>query len=142
MKTKTSVKSGKNIKRDWHLVDVTTDSLGRVATKIAALLIGKNKPEFSYHLDQGDYVVAINTDKLKSTGKKLKQKTYYFHSAFAGNMKEFSLAEMIDKDSRKVIYHAVLGMIPKNRLRDQRMSRLKLFVDDKHTFADKLPKQL
>lgn len=141
MKQTTTVLSGKNIKREWHLIDASTDNLGRVATQIAELLMGKNKAAFSYHMDQGDYVVAVNTDAIKSTGRKLKQKIYHFHSAFAGNMKEFSLGEMMKKDSRKVLYHAVLGMIPKNRLRDQRMSRLKLFPTSEHIYQDKLTKK-
>ena len=140
MKPTTTVLSGKNIKRNWHLVDVSQDNLGRVATIIAQLLVGKNKDVFSYHLDQGDYVVAINTDLIKTTGRKLKQKIYYFHSAFAGNMKEFTLAQMLKKDSREVLYHAVLGMLPKNRLRDIRMTRLKSFVDSNHIYQDKLTK--
>ena len=138
MKTITTVISGKNIVRKWHLVDASEATLGRVATKIATILMGKNKDAFSYNLDQGDYVIAVNTDQIKSTGRKLKQKIYYFHSAFAGNMKEFTLAEMMKKDSRKVLYHAVLGMIPKNRLRDRRMARLKLFVSTTHDYQDKL----
>lgn len=140
MKPTTTVLSGKNIKRSWHLVDVSKDNLGRVATVIAQHLMGKNKDVFSYHLDQGDYVVAINTNLIKTTGRKLKQKTYYFHSAFAGNMKEFSLTQMLKKDSRQVLYHAVLGMLPKNKLRDTRMTRLKSFVDEKHIYQDKLTK--
>ncbi|MCL4384456.1 50S ribosomal protein L13 [Patescibacteria group bacterium] len=141
MKPTTLVQSGKNIQRQWHLVDASSETLGRVATKIAALLIGKDKPGFSYHLDQGDYVVAVNTDEIQSTGRKLRQKIYHFHSAYAGNMKEFSLQEMLQKDSRQVLYHAVLGMIPKNRLRDQRMARLKLFPTAQHSYQDKLKKE-
>lgn len=137
MKPKTLVASSQKIQRQWHLIDLTGETLGRAATKIAQLIVGKNKSDFSYHLDQGDYVVALNADKIVVTGRKSIQKRYYFHTAYAGHLKDFSLKEMMAKDPREVIYHAVLGMVPKNRLRQTRLTRLKIFVGDKHPYQDK-----
>lgn len=140
MKAITTVQKGNNPKREWHLVDLSGKTLGRVATEIAALLTGKNKPTFSYHRDDGDYVVAINAKDIVVTGKKLKQKTYYHHTAFAGHLKEINLKELLTKNPAKVIETAVYGMMPKNSLRSKRIRRLKIFADDQHTFADKLGK--
>ncbi len=140
MKAITTIQKGNNPKREWHLVDLSGKTLGRVATEIAALLTGKNKPTFSYHRDDGDYVVAINAKEIVFTGKKLKQKIYYHHTAFSGHLKELSLKEQMVKDPSKVIEQAVYGMMPKNSLRSKRIRRLKIFADSQHTFADKLGK--
>lgn len=140
MKAITTIQKGNNPKREWHLVDLSGKTLGRVATEIAALLTGKNKPTFSYHRDDGDYVVAINAKDIVFTGKKLKQKIYYHHTAFSGHLKELSLKEQMVKDPSKVIEQAVYGMMPKNSLRSKRIRRLKIFADSQHTFADKLGK--
>ncbi len=140
MKTKTSVLKGNNVKRNWVLYDLSGKTLGRSATEIAAILMGKNKTTFSFHRDDGDYVVAINAKDLVFTGKKLKQKIYYHHTAYTGNLKESSLKDMMNKDPRKVITLAVRGMLPKNNLRDKRLTRLKVSVDSNHKFADKFKK--
>jgi large subunit ribosomal protein L13 len=137
---KTTVTKGSQVKRSWHLIDLSGQTLGRVCSQIAQILIGKNNLTFSYHRDDGDYVVAINASKIKVTGKKLKDKIYYHHTHWSGGLKELSLKEMMQKDPRKVITHGVYGMLPKNKLRDQRITRLKVFVSNDHPYADKLNK--
>lgn len=140
MKTKTTVLKGSNPTRSWILVDLAGKTLGRAATDIAAILMGKNKTTFSYHRDDGDYVVAINAKDIVVTGKKLKQKIYYHHTAFSGHLNEIALKELMVKDPRKVIEFAVHGMLPKNHLRDRRMTRLKIFASSEHKYAEKIGK--
>lgn len=135
MKTKATKKS--EIKRSWHLVDAKDKILGRLATQIADFLMGKNKTYFVFHLDCGDYVVVVNARQVRVSGKKFSQKKYYRHSGYPGGFREITLKEQMVKDSRKVIYHAVSGMLPKNKLRDKRLARLKIFVDTKHPYEDK-----
>lgn len=135
---KTTIKPSQQIKRSWHLIDLDGQVLGRVATKIASLLIGKDKVAQSLNHDHGDYVVAINSDKIKVTGNKLKQKIYYSHSGYPGNLRELKLKEVLHKDSTKVISLAVKNMLPKNRLRSPRLVRLKIFKNEQHTYSDKI----
>jgi large subunit ribosomal protein L13 len=137
---KTTVLKGNQVERVWHLIDVKDQTLGRVCTQIASLLMGKDKTTFSYHRDDGDYVVVINSDQVQTTGKKLKQKIYRHHTHWAGGLRELSLGEMMVKDSRRVIVSGVYGMLPKNKLRDQRMTRLKVFVGPEHKYSDKFNK--
>ena len=137
---KTTVTKGNQVTRSWHLVDLSDQTLGRVCTQIAQILMGKSNPAFSYHRDDGDYVVAINSDKIQATGKKLKDKIYRHHTHWSGGLKELTLAEMLQKDSRQVIIRGVYGMLPKNKLRDRRITRLKVFVGADHPYADKLNK--
>ena len=126
------------IDRAWHLIDLEGQTLGRVATKIAVLLMGKLKVSQNLNHDWGDYVVAINSDKIKVTGNKLKQKIYYHHSGYPGNLKELSLKSLLEKDSTRVLELAVKNMLPKNKLRRSRLSRLKIFKDEKHNFSAQL----
>ncbi|MFA5025802.1 MAG: 50S ribosomal protein L13 [Candidatus Shapirobacteria bacterium] len=140
MKSKTTVLKGSNPVRSWVLIDLSGKTLGRAATEIAGILMGKNKTTFSYHRDDGDYVVAINAKDIVVTGKKLKQKIYYHHTAFAGHLKEMSLKELMLKDSRQVIEFAVHGMLPKNHLRPLRMRRLKISANAEHKYTDKFGK--
>ena len=140
IKNKTTITQGNNPKRNWVIVDLSGQTLGRVCTKMATILVGKDNPAFSYHRDDGGYVIAINADKILVTGKKLREKIYYSYSNFPGGLKALTLKELMAKDSRKVIYHGVLGMVPKNRLRKIRMARLKIFKDATHPFAEKLTK--
>lgn len=135
---KTTTLKPTDIKRNWHLVDLDGQILGRTAVKIATLLMGKGKALTGSHLDQGDYVVAINSDKISVTGKKMTDKIYYSHSGFPGGLKEISLQDLLKKDSRKVIEKAVKGMLPKDKHQQERLRRLKLFTDDKHTYANEL----
>jgi len=136
MRTKSTKKS--EIKRNWHLIDAKDQILGRLSTKIASLLMGKHKPYYVSHLDCGDYVVVVNAADVQVSGRKRKQKMYYRHSGYPGGFKEISFEQQMAKDPRKVIHHAVAGMLPKNKLRDQRLARLKIFVDEKHPYEDKL----
>ncbi len=128
----------KDIKREWHLIDVQGQVLGRLSTQIAVLLIGKNKPYYTGHLDCGDWVVVINAQGVQVTGKKRKQKIYYRHSGYPGGLKAFTFEQMMAKDPRKVIFHAVSGMLPKNKLRKKRLKRLRVFVGEKHPYGKKI----
>jgi len=128
--------------RDWFIVDATDVPVGRLATKIAAMLSGSAKPTFSPHTDDGDFVVVINSDKVAATGKKDNQKVYYRHSGYMGSTKSTTLGEQMEKDSTKVISDAVYGMLPKNKLRPPRMNRLKIYVDESHDHAAQSPKEI
>ncbi|MAG59570.1 50S ribosomal protein L13 [Candidatus Woesebacteria bacterium] len=126
------------IKRSWHFVDVKGEILGRVATKIAQLLIGKHKRTYVPHLDSGDYVVVVNAKDIRVTGRKEQQKTYYRHSGYPGALKARTFVQMKEKNPGKIIELAVRNMLPKNRLRSQRMGRLKVFAGSEHSYSDKL----
>lgn len=126
------------IKRSWHLIDARSQILGRLATRISRLLMGKHKPYFVPHLDCGDYVVVINAKEVKVTGKKETQKQYYRHSGYPGGFRQITFEKQMAKDPRKIIYHAVAGMLPKNKLKDKRLTRLKIFIDEKHQYEDKV----
>ena len=123
---KTFMASPATIERKWYVVDATDKTLGRLASEIASVLRGKNKPVFTPHVDTGDYVIVINAEKIKVTGKKLDQKIYYSHSDYVGGMKETTLREMMNKKPEKVIELAVKGMLPKGPL--GRTMYKKLFV--------------
>jgi len=135
---KTTTLKPTDVKRTWHFIDLDGLVLGRAAVKIATLLMGKGKVLSGAHLDQGDYVVAINSAKIKVTGKKLTDKKYYSHSGFPGGLKMITLEQLLAKDSRKVIEKAVKGMLPKDKHQQDRQRRLKLFTDDKHPYAQQL----
>jgi large subunit ribosomal protein L13 len=135
---KTTTNKGNTIERKWHLIDLNGQTLGRICTQMAELLMGKGKVTFSPHADEGDYVIAINASKVQVTGRKAKQKMYVHYSGFAGGLKELTFAELMKKDPRKVIMTGVYGMLPKNKLRDLRIKRLKVFVGETHPFAEKL----
>lgn len=126
--------------RTWHLIDLETDSLGRLATRIASLLIGKHKPGFTPNLDTGDYVVAINSDHLVLTGQKRSNKKHYRHSGYPGGFKEIPVARQLDKDSRKLVELAVRGMLPKNKLQSDRLKRLKVYPGKEHPHASQIQK--
>lgn len=134
----TFVTTAKTIKRDWHLVDAKAQVLGRIATKIATLLQGKNKVYYTPQLDCGDYVVVINSDQIVVTGKKALNKKYYSHSNYPGGFKTVPYADQMAKDSRRIIIRALTNMLPKNKLRQGRLNRLKVFKDDQHIYQDKL----
>lgn len=128
-----------DVTRAWYVIDATEAPLGRLSTKIATLLTGKEKPMFTHHIDCGDYVVVINSDKLVVTGSKLKDKMYYRHSQYPGSLKEATLAEKIAKDSTDVIVLAVKGMLPKNKLMSERLKRLKVYAGEQHTHDPQKP---
>ena len=125
------------IKRSWHLVDIEGRVLGRAASGVALLLMGKDKPFFVPHLDCGDYVVIINASKVAVTGRKLTRKVYRHHTGYPGGFREKTLAERLKGDSRVVIMAAVAGMLPKNKLRRNRLRRLKVFSGSNHLYSDK-----
>lgn len=136
MKKTKSVKA-KEIKRVWHLVDAQGKILGRLATQISGILIGKNKTNYSPNLDCGDYVVLVNAAGVEVSGRKRKQKLYRRHSGYPGGFREITFEKQMERDPKKIIRYAVSGMLPKNKLRDRRLSRLKIFVDGKHPYEDK-----
>jgi len=121
-----------DVTRKWYVVDASEVSLGRAATQIATLLTGKGKPQFTQHIDCGDYVIVVNADKLVVTGNKMSDKKYYRHSGFPGGIKEATLADKMAKDSTEVIIKAVRGMLPVNKLRDDRLKRLKVYAGAEH----------
>jgi len=112
---------------DKHIIDAKNKILGRLAVEIANLLRGKGKTNFVPYLDRGDNVIVINTDKIAVTGNKMKDKIYYHHSGYPGGIKQINLEELLKKDSRKVIFKAVYGMLPKNKLRDKMIKKLELY---------------
>jgi large subunit ribosomal protein L13 len=128
-----------DVTRAWYVVDAAEAPLGRVATKVATLLTGKGKPMFTHHIDCGDYVVVINAADLKVTGNKMLNKMYYRHSGFPGGLKETSLKEQMEKDPTKVLEHAIRGMLPVNKLRDERLARLKIYADADHKHEAQKP---
>ena len=127
----------KEIKRNWHLVDAKDAILGRMASNISSLLIGKHKVNYAPQMDMGDYVVVINAKKIQVTGRKENQKVYHHHSGYPGGFKEIAFAKLKKEQPEKIIELAVKRMLPTNRLKDKRMRRLKVFADDKHSYEDK-----
>ncbi len=125
------------ITRNWHQIDAQGKILGRMSTQIAKYLIGKHKVDYVPHLDMGDYVVVTNADKFIVTGKKRKNKMYRRYSGYMGGLKETSLKDLLEKKPKEAIKLAVKNMLPKNKLRKKRLSRLKIFVDEKHPYEDK-----
>ena len=128
----------KDIKRFWHLIDAKEEILGRLSTKIAQLLIGKAKPYFVPHLDCGDFVVVINAEKIRVTGKKEDQKIYTRYSGYPGGLKEIVLKDLRKKNPKEIIRHAVSGMLPKNKLRKGRLKRLCVYAGTDHPHGKKL----
>ena len=129
----------KGDERKWYIIDAEWETLGRLATKIATVLKGKNKVSFIPHLDNGDYVIVTNCDKFKVTWKKLTDKMYYRHTGYLGGLKEISLEDLLVKKPTKALEFAVNGMLPKNKLRKEMLSRLKLFTWAEHTFVAQKP---
>ena len=129
------------IKREWHLIDVDGKVLGRVSTQIANLLMGKSKSYFVRNLDCGDFVVVVNSKKVKVTGGKEEKKTYYRHSGYPGGFKQETLSDLRARKPNDIIIHAVKGMLPQNRLRDKMLARLKVFEGSEHSYSDKFGKK-
>lgn len=132
----------KDVKREWHVVDVKGKVLGRESTQIAKLLMGKGKPHFVRNLDVGDYVVVINAKEVKITGKKEAQKNYYNFSGYPGGLRVRTLAEVRATKPEEIIHRSVKGMLPQNRLRDKMLKRLKVFEGSEHSYADKFSKKV
>ncbi len=132
----------KEIVREWWEINAEGKTLGRLASKIASLLRGKHKPNFSPFLDVGDFVVVVNAEKIRVTGKKLKEKLYRYHSGHLGNLREFTLEEMLQRKPEEVIKEAVWGMLPKNRLGRKLMKKLKVYRGPSHPHSAQNPKLL
>jgi large subunit ribosomal protein L13 len=128
-----------DVKRVWYVLDASDTTLGRLCTEVAQLLIGKKKPMFTHHIDCGDYVVITNADKLVVTGKKLDDKIYYSHTGYPGGLKERTLQEQMNIDSTKAIEKAVRGMLPVNKLRSERLKRLKVYAGTEHNHTAQTP---
>ncbi len=129
---KTYTPNHKNIERNWHLLDAEGKILGRLATEIAEILMGKNKPIFTNNIDTGDSVVVINAKKIEVTGNKMLDKVYYKHTGYPGGIREETLEKLFARKPTEVIKKAVYGMLPKNKLRDQRIKRLFIYADETH----------
>ncbi len=139
---KTYIPSKEEISRKWWLVDAKGKILGRLATEIAKLLMGKDKPEYTPHLDMGDFVVVINAHKVRVTGGKEKKKIYYHHSGYPGGLKQRTFEELMERNPEEIIWRAVKGMLPKNKLRKKRLKRLKIYADENHSHAAQKPELL
>ena len=139
---KSYMASPATIERKWYVVDATGYTLGRLASEVAKVLRGKNKAIFTPHIDTGDYVIVVNADKIKVTGKKLDQKIYYHHSDYVGGMKETTLREMMNKKPEKVIELAVKGMLPKGPLGRQMYTQLHVYAGPEHNHEAQKPEVL
>lgn len=141
MKTTVMAKS-ETVDRKWYVVDATNIPLGRVASQVAAVLRGKNKTIYTPHVDTGDYVIVINTDKMVLTGNKLTQKKYYRHSGFPGGLKEVVYKDLMEKRSDFALEKAVKGMLPKNSLGKKMFGKLKVYKGSEHPHAAQQPVEL
>ena len=139
---KTFMASPATIDRKWYVVDATGMTLGRLASEVASVLRGKNKPIFTPHIDTGDYVIIVNAEKVAVTGKKLDQKVYYHHSDYVGGMKSATLREKMNKRPEDVIEHAVKGMLPKGPLGNSMIKKLHVYAGPEHEQAAQKPEVL
>lgn len=139
---KTFSAKAEEINREWFIVDAEGKTLGRMATEIATRLRGKHKPEYTPHVDTGDYIVVINAEKVAVTGNKMNAKVYQHHTGYIGNLKTIPLKEMLIKHPERVIEKAVKGMLPKNSLGKQMYRKLKVYAGNKHPHAAQEPKAL
>lgn len=130
------------VQRDWFVVDASGQTLGRLATRIATVLRGKHKPTFTPHVDTGDFVVVINSKKVKLTGNKWLQKKYYTHSRYFGSLKEFSAQQILEKDSSMLLTEAVKGMLPNNKLATRLLKKLKVYEGAEHPHHVQKPQSL
>lgn len=139
---KTFMASPSTIERKWYVVDAANMTLGRLASEVAKVLRGKNKAIFTPHMDTGDFVIVVNADKVKVTGKKLDQKIYYRHSGYVGGMKETTLREMMAKKPERVVEHAVKGMLPKGPLGRAMFGKLHVYAGPDHKQQAQKPEAL
>jgi large subunit ribosomal protein L13 len=130
------------VERKWYVVDADGVTLGRLAAEVASILKGKKKPIYSPHVDTGDYVIVVNADKVKVTGKKLDQKVYFSHSEYVGGVKEVTLREQLKKHPERVVEHAVKGMLPKGALGKQMYMKLRVYAGPEHEHAAQKPEVL
>lgn len=131
-----------DVEKKWYVIDATEMTLGRMASEIANILRGKNKPQYAPNVDMGDYVVVVNAEKVAVTGKKLEQKMYYHHSGYIGGLKETRLDRMLETHPERVIEHAVKGMLPKNALGRKMFSKLNVYAGAEHPHAAQKPETL
>jgi len=139
---KTYSPKASELQHNWYVVDATDKILGRLATEVAVYLRGKHKPEFAPHMDNGDFVIVVNADKIKVTGNKLTQKKYYRHSGYPGGLKETDLRTLLGSKPERVIEHAVKGMLPKNALGRAIFKKLKVYAGPEHPHAAQKPASL
>lgn len=139
---KTQIAKLHEVRRDWYVVDVENQVLGRVATQIADILRGKNKPTFTPSVDTGDFVIILNAEKIALTGKKFSDKVYYSHSGFPGGIKSITAGKLLDKKPEEIIKKAVKGMLPKNKLARHMLTKLKIYSGGTHPHEAQQPKVL
>lgn len=139
---KTYAATAADRQRDWYVVDAEGKTLGRLATQIAAVLRGKTKPQYTPHVDVGDFVVVVNAEKITVTGDKLASKTYWRHSGYPGGIRSRTLAEMLDRRPEEVIRLAVKGMLPRNKLARKQLLKLKVYAGPEHPHAAQQPKPM
>ena len=130
------------VERHWYLVDATNKTLGRLSTEIASRLRGKHKPIYTPHVDTGDYIVVVNASKIRVTGNKMQDKIYYKHSGYIGNMKSMNLETMLEKNPERVIMKSVKGMLPKNKLSNAMLKKLRVFAGPEHNHISQKPEVL
>jgi len=128
-----------DVRRDWYLVDASGKTLGRLSTEIARRLRGKHKPEYTPHVDTGDYIVVVNAEKIRVTGNKLKDKMYHHHTGYIGNLKSTNLEKLLDEAPERAIQYAVKGMLPKGPLGRQMLGKLRVFAGPEHKHAAQQP---
>ena len=128
-----------DVRRDWYLVDASGKTLGRLSTEIARRLRGKHKPEYTPHVDTGDYIVVVNAEKIRVTGNKLKDKMYHHHTGYIGNLKSINLEKLLDEAPERAIQYAVKGMLPRGPLGRKMLGKLRVFAGPEHTHAAQQP---
>ena len=139
---KTYMAKAESVERKWYVVDAAGVPMGRLASRVASVLRGKNKPTYTPNVDTGDFVIIINTDKAVLTGKKLENKFYRYHTGYIGGLKEISYKKMMAEKSDLAVYEAVKGMLPKNSLGRQMLKKLKVFKGAEHNHAAQKPEEL
>jgi len=142
MSQKTFSAKPSDVTRKWYVIDAAQAPLGRTATLVATLLTGKGKPQFTQHIDCGDFVVVTNAANIKVTGNKLADKMYYRHSGYPGGLKEATLKDVLERSPDRAIFEAVRGMLPVNKLRDPRLARLKIYAGTEHNHAAQKPEAI
>ncbi len=139
---KTFSAKASDVQRDWYLVDASGKTLGRLASEIARRLRGKHKPEYTPHVDTGDYIVVVNAEKIHVTGHKATDKVYYHHTGYVGHLKSITFEKLIEKAPERALEHAVKGMLPKNRLGRAMFKKLKVYAGTEHQHQAQQPKPL
>ena len=139
---KTTMIKPEEVERKWYVVDASGKVLGRLATRIAKILMGKHKPKYTPHVDTGDYVIVVNADKVVLTGKKLDQKVYYWHSGYPGGLKSLTARQMLEKHPERLIWLAVKRMLPKNRKGRKMLKRLKVYASPEHPHQAQKPEPI